>query len=166
MFVCVSEHLFLRKPYILSQASHRSTGTRTCREDGDRELNGLGSDAQGFGETQNRGRVSLRGLNGSSIHGVVRDTGFEPVTPSVSGRCSTTELTARIPMHSRVESAGKVSRKIWMTRIFRSHPGLTASPKRTSANSKYRYSRTSLVKRIRANELRHSMPPSGLTLKL
>lgn len=26
---------------------------------------------------------------------MVRDTGFEPVTPSVSGRCSTTELTAR-----------------------------------------------------------------------
>ena len=26
--------------------------------------------------------------------GMVRDTGFEPVTPSVSGRCSTTELTA------------------------------------------------------------------------
>ena len=25
---------------------------------------------------------------------MVRDTGFEPVTPSVSGRCSTTELTA------------------------------------------------------------------------
>ncbi len=25
---------------------------------------------------------------------IVRDTGFEPVTPSVSGRCSTTELTA------------------------------------------------------------------------
>ena len=27
---------------------------------------------------------------------MVRDTGFEPVTPSVSGRCSTTELTARV----------------------------------------------------------------------
>ncbi len=27
---------------------------------------------------------------------MVRDTGFEPVTPSVSGRCSTTELTAQI----------------------------------------------------------------------
>lgn len=26
---------------------------------------------------------------------MVRDTGFEPVTPSVSGRCSTTELTAQ-----------------------------------------------------------------------
>ncbi len=26
---------------------------------------------------------------------MVRDTGLEPVTPSVSGRCSTTELTAR-----------------------------------------------------------------------
>jgi len=26
---------------------------------------------------------------------MVRDTGFEPVTPSVSGRCSTAELTAR-----------------------------------------------------------------------
>ena len=25
----------------------------------------------------------------------MRDTGFEPVTPSVSGRCSTTELTAQ-----------------------------------------------------------------------
>ena len=28
---------------------------------------------------------------------MVRDTGFEPVTPSVSGRCSTTELTALGP---------------------------------------------------------------------
>ena len=27
---------------------------------------------------------------------MVRDTGFEPVTPSVSGRCSTTELTAQV----------------------------------------------------------------------
>ena len=27
---------------------------------------------------------------------MVRDTGFEPVTPSVSGRCSTTELTALV----------------------------------------------------------------------
>ena len=29
------------------------------------------------------------------ILGMVRDTGFEPVTPSVSRKCSTTELTAQ-----------------------------------------------------------------------
>ena len=34
---------------------------------------------------------------------MVRDTGFEPVTPSVSGRCSTTELTA---LESRVAGGG------------------------------------------------------------
>ena len=32
---------------------------------------------------------------------MVRDTGFEPVTPSVSGRCSTTELTARFSKRGR-----------------------------------------------------------------
>ena len=34
---------------------------------------------------------------------MVRDTGFEPVTPSVSGRCSTTELTA---LEARVAGGG------------------------------------------------------------
>src|SRR5688572_16884859 len=31
---------------------------------------------------------------------MVRDTGFEPVTPSVSGRCSTAELTAQMDRKS------------------------------------------------------------------
>gem|GEM_PF-4227420 len=40
---------------------------------------------------------------------MVRDTGFEPVTPSVSGRCSTTELTAqcRFPFGVREARMGK-----------------------------------------------------------
>jgi hypothetical protein len=29
---------------------------------------------------------------------MVRDTGFEPVTPSVSRKCSTTELTAQLSL--------------------------------------------------------------------
>jgi hypothetical protein len=32
---------------------------------------------------------------------MVRDTGFEPVTPSVSGKCSTTELTAHSSLKDR-----------------------------------------------------------------
>lgn len=47
---------------------------------------------------------------------VVRDTGFEPVTPSVSGRCSTAELTARVLLSDR--EAGKVSKRVALTRIF------------------------------------------------
>ncbi len=43
---------------------------------------------------------------------MVRDTGFEPVTPSVSGRCSTTELTA----HSEADlRAGKLVLKSQFT---------------------------------------------------
>ena len=38
-------------------------------------------------------------LWGSSLYEGLRGAGFEPTTPSVSGRCSTTELTALI--HSR-----------------------------------------------------------------
>ena len=40
-----------------------------------------------------RGRKAELGVM-LPIREMVRDTGFEPVTPSVSGRCSTTELTA------------------------------------------------------------------------
>lgn len=32
---------------------------------------------------------------------MVRDSGFEPLTPSVSGKCSTTELTAQAPKEGR-----------------------------------------------------------------
>ena len=42
--------------------------------------------------------IALQHLSTTTMNGdqkMVRDTGFEPVTPSVSGRCSTTELTAQ-----------------------------------------------------------------------
>ena len=49
-------------------------------------------------DKENHGRhkgVSSRPKSPARKNGrMVRDTGFEPVTPSVSGRCSTTELTA------------------------------------------------------------------------
>ena len=48
-----------------------------------------------LGMWQSRDVVELPGdLHREGLE-MVRDTGFEPVTPSVSGRCSTTELTAR-----------------------------------------------------------------------
>ena len=53
----------------------------------------------------------------SSERRVVRDTGFEPVTPTVSRWCSTTELNAHFgPLENK--SAGNVNRNAWMTRNF------------------------------------------------
>ncbi len=55
------------------------------------------------------------------MHGVkvemVRDTGFEPVTPSVSGRCSTTELTAHCQKPSGVREA-RMDRRRHATPFF------------------------------------------------
>lgn len=50
--------------------------------------------------------------------GMVRDTGFEPVTPSVSGRCSTTELTAHSEAHLR--AAKLVSKSHFTQPLFQS----------------------------------------------
>jgi hypothetical protein len=49
---------------------------------------------------------------------MVRDTGFEPVTPSVSGRCSTTELTAR--SEALLRAAKLVSKSHFTQPLFQS----------------------------------------------
>ena len=59
---------------------------------------------QSHPRAETSGSVGLRAIdppvrtarNASVVLNMVRDTGFEPVTPSVSRRCSTTELTALI----------------------------------------------------------------------
>ena len=47
---------------------------------------------------------------------VVRGRGFEPLTPSVSGRCSTTELTARSPRLSPLLFAWQADRRVTSAR--------------------------------------------------
>ena len=38
---------------------------------------------------------------------MVRDAGFEPATPSVSRKCSTTELTAQLVSNLRIPPPGR-----------------------------------------------------------
>ena len=59
---------------------------------------------------------------------MVRDTGFEPVTPSVSGRCSTTELTARCHHRPGREKLGRRDRRMQPLFSAKKRGGRSADP--------------------------------------
>src|SRR5262249_18500901 len=65
--------------------------------------------------------------------GVVRDTGFEPVTPTVSRWCSTAELIALFPA-SRKERKAKVDGDAPLTRNFARSPNLAEQKRSASAH--------------------------------